>query len=117
MRDEGLSDTTGVRQLDGTLAFVAGVPASARVGDTVVFAFGQDEGRGTVAIPASQLVWCGGEDARALFVSLEPSVEPGGSVEEVPLAVLQASTGAPGETELAAMLRLARQELTRLDHP
>jgi len=117
MAGDGLPGTAGVRRLDGTLVFVGGVPASARVGDTAVFALGQDEERGTVAIPPSQLVWCGEVGAQALFVSLEPCAEAGGSVEEVPLAVFQASTGAAGETDLAAMLRLAREELTRLDNP
>lgn len=115
MLDGDTVGTAGVRRPDGELVFVDGVPATARVGDAACFLGADGEERGIVTIPPALLVWCCPNSARPACISMEPPVLQGDTRAGAAMADLRSIGPYPGDEVLATMLRLAWEEMDKLD--
>jgi hypothetical protein len=105
-----------VRLADRRLVFVEGVPSDLPIGAVLRLQLDGAEVSGEVSIPPPLLVWRDPDAHCAAFVAVEllPTA-PGSVTADPPLALFRAGSSAPDEAVVSAMLRLAREESSRLD--
>jgi hypothetical protein len=106
----------GVRLADRRLVFVEGVPSDLPIGAVLRLQLDGAEVIGAVSIPPALLVWRDPDARCAAFVAVEllPTA-PESVTADPPLALFRAGLSAPDEAVVSAMLRLAREESSRLD--
>jgi hypothetical protein len=106
----------GFRLEDRRQVFAEGVPSDLPIGAVVRLQLDGAEVIGTVSIPPSLVIWRDPGARCAAFVALERlPAAPEPATANPPLALFRAESSSPDEATLSAMLRLARQELHRLD--